>query len=247
MATADLDQLLEGRLVDKAYLQKVGGVHPQQQRRTFSDGCLVIIRVRAVGGANLDQGDARLAHDVRNAEPAADLDQLATRDDGLASLGQGRQNQQHGRGVVVGDDRVFGAGQTPQQIGDQVVARAALAPVQVVLEIRVALGCVAGRVQGRLTERRAAQIGVDDYTRRVQDGPQARLSGFAHTLLDQPRQIIQSERPAAVPRGATGLVEDVARGLQRQIARQVLEAWVAEQPIDGRQIARRHLAHGQRF
>ena len=47
--------------------------------------CGVVLEMRAVGGADLDQPAAGARHDVGDAEGAADLDQLAARDDHLAA------------------------------------------------------------------------------------------------------------------------------------------------------------------
>ena len=58
---------------------------------------------------------ARLRHHVGHAEAAADLDQLAARDDDLAPGRQRRQHDQRRRRVVVDDDRRLGAGQPAEQ------------------------------------------------------------------------------------------------------------------------------------
>ena len=64
-------------------------------------------------------------HDVGHAERAADLDQLAARDDDLAAARQRVEHEQHRGGVVVDDGRVLGAGQLAQQAAQVVVALAA--------------------------------------------------------------------------------------------------------------------------
>ena len=85
----------------------------------------VVLEMRAVGRADLDQAAAGARHDVGNAEGAADLDQLAARDDDLAAGGQRVQHQQHGGGIVVDGGRRLGAGQAAQPGRDMVVALAA--------------------------------------------------------------------------------------------------------------------------
>ena len=65
------------------------------------DGLLVVGDAGAIGGAHFAQHRARLRHHVGNAERAADLHQLAARDDDLAAFGQRIQRQQHRGGVVV--------------------------------------------------------------------------------------------------------------------------------------------------
>ena len=73
---------------------------------------------------------------VGNAEAAADLDQLAARDEHLAAPGQRGQRQQHRGGVVVDDDRRLGAGDRVSRRSACTRARTALAGRQVVLERR---------------------------------------------------------------------------------------------------------------
>ena len=65
----------------------------------------------AVGGADLAQPRAGACHDVGQAERAADLDQLAARDDRLAPVGQRVQRQHQGAGIVVDGERRLGPGQ----------------------------------------------------------------------------------------------------------------------------------------
>src|SRR5437660_1823701 len=50
--------------------------------------------------------------------------------------------------------------------------RAALAAVEIVLEIGVALGDFAHGGDGALGERRPTQVGIDDHAGRVDDAPQ---------------------------------------------------------------------------
>jgi len=67
--------------------------------------------VGTVGGADFDQFGAGAAHDFGHTEGAADLDQLAARDDHLAPLGQGVEDEQNRGGVVIDHGGVLGAGQ----------------------------------------------------------------------------------------------------------------------------------------
>ena len=87
----------------------------------------VVLEMRAVGGADLDQAAAGAGHDVGNAEGAANLDQLAARDDHLAPVRQRIQHQKHGGGVVVDGGRGLGAGEPQQPGGDVIVTLAARA------------------------------------------------------------------------------------------------------------------------
>ena len=95
---------------------------------SLADRALVVGQPRAVRRADLDQPRARLRDHVRHAEAAADLDELAARDDDLApGPGQRRRRQQHRAGAVVDRERRLGAGQLAQQRLDVRVPRAARA------------------------------------------------------------------------------------------------------------------------
>ena len=169
---AEGDQLRQADFRGEADLTEIRAVHTQEQGGSRPDGFLVVAQMRAVGGADLDQPGSAGSQDVRNAEAAADLDKLAARDDHLAVARQGHQAEQDGRGVVVDHQRVLGAGQAAQQIHRVDVARAALAGIQVVLQVAVA---AAGHLHGRLrgvAERRPAQVGVDQHPGGVDNGAQ---------------------------------------------------------------------------
>ena len=133
----------------------------------------VVAQVRAVRRADLAQPRAASQHDVGDAELAADLDQLAARDDDLAAVGQRLERQQHRGGVVVDDEGVLGAGQPAQQRLHVAVARAALLPGEVELEIGV------GRARPPSSRSRASglrsarpEVGVEHDALRVDDRAQ---------------------------------------------------------------------------
>ena len=71
----------------------VGRVDLEEQPRLGADGLSVVLEVRAVGRADLAQHGARAPHDVRDAELAADLDQLSARDDRPPSRGRGSRGR----------------------------------------------------------------------------------------------------------------------------------------------------------
>ena len=132
----------------------------------------VVGDARPVRRADLAQQRARLAHHVGNAEAAADFDQLAPGDDDLAARRQAREDQHDRGGVVVDDQRGFGAGDRRDQRFGVNGPRAARALVEVVFEIAVAARERGDPLDGRLGERRAPQVGVDDDAGRVDDGPE---------------------------------------------------------------------------
>ena len=87
--------------------------------------------MRAVGGSDFDERRAGAGHDVRHAESAADLDQLAPRDDGFASARKGVEREKNGGCIVVDDGCIFGAGQRAEKLSHVIIAFAALARRQV--------------------------------------------------------------------------------------------------------------------
>ena len=101
-------------------------MHAQQERGLGPDRLLVVRRARAVRRPDLDEPRARAREHVGDAEAVADLDQLAARDDHLASLRERREREQHRGGVVVDDERRLRAGQPPQDRGDVILPRSAL-------------------------------------------------------------------------------------------------------------------------
>ena len=69
----------------------------------LADGLGIILQVRAVGRADFDEPRPGSRHDVRQAEGAADLDQLATRDNRLPTRAEGVEDQEYGGGIVIDD------------------------------------------------------------------------------------------------------------------------------------------------
>ena len=90
------------------------------------DRALVVGSARAVRRPDLDEAGAGAREHVGDAEAVADLDELAARDDDLASLGERGEGEQHGGRVVVHDERRLGAGQLAQmqRRGDPGASRA---------------------------------------------------------------------------------------------------------------------------
>ena len=113
-------------------------MHAEQHSRLRPDRPLVVGRARAVRRPDLDEPRARAREHVGNAEAVADLDQLAARDDDLATFRERGEREQHRGRVVVDDERGLGARQAPEERREVVLARAALAALEVVLEVRVA-------------------------------------------------------------------------------------------------------------
>ncbi len=148
----------------------VGGVDLEDHAGLGTDGADVVLEVGAVGGAHLAQHRAGAAQDVRDPELAADLDQLAARDDDFLSAGQALEREQHRGGAVVDDEGGLRAGEPPQQALDVRVARAALLPGHVHLEIRVGPRHLVQPLLREGGEQRAAEVGVQHDAGRVDHG-----------------------------------------------------------------------------
>ncbi len=132
---------------------------------------LVVVHPRPVGGTDLDEPRSRPREHLGDAEAVADLDQLAAGDKHLTPFGERSQREQHGRGVVVDDERRLGAGQAPQERRAMILPRPACAVGEVVLEVRVAARDLLDAGQCRLRERRAAEVRVQDDTAGVDHAP----------------------------------------------------------------------------
>ena len=113
-------------------------MHAEQEGGSVADCALVVFEARAVRRADLDEAGPRAREHLGDAEAVADLDQLAARDDNVAPFRERGNGEQDGGGVVVDDQRGLGAGECARQRRDVVLARAARALLEVVLEVRVA-------------------------------------------------------------------------------------------------------------
>ena len=163
--------------------------------------------MRAVGGADLDEFGARSRHDIGDAEAAANLDKLAAADDDLLACGMGRQHQQHRGGVVVDHERVLGTGKRADELSGMFLARPARAGVHAVLERAVAARDLGHGLCRRLRERGTAQVGMDNDTRGVDGGTQARQRGAMRTPLDGRGQVALRARGSTGANGGALLVE----------------------------------------
>ena len=169
-------------LLDEADRAEVRRVHAQDRAgvRVARRALRVVGQARAVGRPDLDEPRAGLGDDLGDAEAAADLDELAARDDDLAPGGERRGGQQRRAGAVVDDERRLGARELAQQALDVGVARAARAAPR-----GRARGSRSPRRRGRPRRGRPAasgarpRFGVDDDAGRVEDPPQRRAQAPA--------------------------------------------------------------------
>ena len=193
--------------------------------RIGRDGALVVAQMCAVGGADLDEFGARSRHDIRDAEAAANLDELAAADDDLLACGMGRQHQQHGGRVIIDDQRILGTGKRADELRGMLLARPARAGVHTVLERAVAARDLGHGLGGRLRERGSTQIGMDNHARGVDGRTQARQRGAMRTPLDGRGQLALRARSGTgtnrgallVELGRHGSMDHRVAGLPRRL------------------------------
>ena len=210
----DPHQLGEVYLCHEAAELEVGAVHLQDGARARADGALVVSGVGTIRRAHLDQAHARLAQDLRHPEGAADLDQLAARDDHLAAARERREREQDGGGAVVEGERVLGARQQSQQLRDPGAALAPLAALEVELECAVA--------RRRPRPRRRPPLGAARSGRGWCGGPPRSRSrpeaGAAGRAPLPPRGLRLPDRPAVAPRSMAYRAAATARRAPRRSA-----------------------------
>ena len=183
MGVGNLGHFGLGHALGEAGDGVVAAVHLHQQRGARGDGFSVVFGVGAVGGAHLDQLGTGAAHDVGDAEGAANFHQLAARDDDFLARCQRVEREQHGGGVVVDHGGGFRAGQLAQQVGDEVVAVAAPAGGQVKFQIRWRGERLHHRLHGGIGQQGAAQVGVQHRAGEVEHGLQAWRKACCQVLL----------------------------------------------------------------
>ncbi len=212
---AERGQLGLGDAGGEALHRVVAGVHLHQQRAARAERLGVVAQVGAVGGADLDQLRAGPPHDVRDAERAADLDQLAARHRHLLPRRQRVEEQEHRGGVVVDGGRRLGAGQLAQQPFEVVVAVAAAAGGDVVLEVARPAHHRGHGLDRLLGEHRAAEVGVQHRAGEVEHRPQRGRRALGET---PPALALEARRVEGRGGGGAQLVEQAARRLQHAVA-----------------------------
>ena len=149
-------------------------MHAKQDGGAVADRALVVLEPRAVRRADLDEAGSGAREHLGNPEAVADLDELTARDDNVAPFRERGNGEEDGGGVVVDDQRRLCAGEVAKQRCDVVLARAARAFLEVVLEIRVPARDLLDALEGAGRERGSAEVRVDDDSGRVENTPQPR-------------------------------------------------------------------------
>ena len=173
-------------------------MHLHDQRGCRIDSASIVLEMRPVGGADLDQPRSRPRHDLRHPEGAADLDQLTARNDGCAVRGQRIEHQEHCGRIVVDDDGVLGSCQLAHEAADDVVTLAASAGCEFELERRRMAHRACSGGDGRFGQHRAAEVGVQhgagEIEHAAQPGRIGRLEPDQRRLGNAPRQRLAIKR-----------------------------------------------------
>ena len=167
-------KLCRGNLLVESLDTIVGRMDFQDHRRVGCNGASIIVQMRAIGRAHLDELGARSRHDIGYAEAAAHLDKLAAAHDDLFAARMRGKYQQHRRGVVVDNQGVLRPRERAQQTRGMFLAPSASAGCDIIFERAVAAGDIGHRLHRRGSERGTAQVGVNHNARRVDGGTQGR-------------------------------------------------------------------------
>ena len=152
------------------------------------DSSRIILRMCPVGGADLDQLGPGARHDFRQAECAADLDQLATRYNRLPPTADRVEHEQHRSGVVVHDRCVFRPRELAKMAANEGIAFAALAAAEVEFERNRVAHRGRRRRNGRIGQQSASKVRMKDCSRKIENGPDV---GASHRLRAARRRCSQ--------------------------------------------------------
>ena len=159
-------------------------MHPQNcaNRNRFTlcaQRLFIIPPVHPVSGAHFDQGRAALLHHIRHPEAAADLDQLAARDDHAGARCQRPQHEDCGKRAVIHDQGRFSAGDLAQQLLDLPAALATLPAGHIKFQRAVILSSRQHSVLRGHAQRRTPKVGMDDHPGGVDQGSVLRADDCA--------------------------------------------------------------------
>ena len=217
----DLRQLLPRYGFGKAHDAVVACMHLQKRSRLLADGGFIVAPVRLVRRADLAQRAAALRHDLRNAERAADLDELAARGDDLSPARERGQDEQHRRGVVVHGHRRLRTRQAAQKRLHVLIARAAAAVFHIVFKRRIISRRLCRGVRRALAQAGAAKVRVQRHAGRVDDRSKRRQLLFLCTCQNaRAEYACLRQRGKAAAHFVSQRVQLLAHALAQQHRRQ---------------------------
>ncbi|OQC35601.1 MAG: hypothetical protein BWX64_02387 [Acidobacteria bacterium ADurb.Bin051] len=167
-APGEAGERRRARLLDEAGDPVVRGVDLEEERGLGGQRPFVVGEPGPVRRPDLHEPGAGGGEDLGDPERAADLDELAARDDHLPPGGEGREHEHERRRVVVDDQPRLGAGQRREQGAGPGVPVAAPAAREVELEVAAGVeepGEGRGHAPG---ERRPAEVRVQEHAARVE-------------------------------------------------------------------------------
>src|SRR5579883_2384626 len=106
----------------------------EDKTRGWPYGSGIVLQMRAIGRADLDQRRPGTLHDFRQPKRTADFNKLSAGNHGLAVQRKRVQYQQHGSGIVVDDGGILRAGEFAEQSANVLIALATLSMIQVIFE-----------------------------------------------------------------------------------------------------------------
>ena len=187
--SSQFDQRGQFHAFGKADDHEIAGMDQEQGGGLLADSAGVIGEMGFIGRADLAEHGAAGGHDFRQAEAAADFDELPARHDDLASGGQGGQGEHGGAGVVVYGGCGFGADELLEQVFDGQAAMRAPASGQIHFHAGVIAGHGGHLGYGFVGQRRAPQPGVQENAGGVNDGPEQRRFAFHDSAGDSLGQV----------------------------------------------------------
>ena len=221
----------------------VAGMHGHHRPGPLADRAREVFEVGPIGGPDLDEAASGPAHDLREPERAADLDELAARDRNLAAEREGVENEQDGGRVVVHHGRRLGPGEPRDPPFDVGVSFAALARSEVELEVHGGAGGLGHCLDCHLGQLGPSEIGVQDRAGEVQNRAQGRYDGGARAVQRRfgHHALRVFRRRAAVPTAHLGseLADRPPHRFHHEfasvLARASLDLGPLEYPIDARE------------
>ena len=198
-ARASVGELGERHRRGEADDAVVARMHLQQHARRGRDRVGVVGEAGLVGGADLDQPRAALADHVGDAEAAADLDQLAARDDHLARRPAARSGPAASAAALLLTTSAASAPVSAAQQRLDIWRSASRGAPRREVELEVGSSRARPRPRRPIAsggERRAAEIGVQHDAGRVDHAAQAHRAGFGDMRVAA-RATIAAAAPAS--------------------------------------------------
>ena len=226
----------------------VGGVDLEDRRGAIDDRPAVVGDPGAVRGTDLDQLRPGGGHDVWDPELAADLDQLAARDEDGSALGERRERQHQRRRAVVDDEGALRARDGLQERLGARAPRAARTGIAIHLEVGVVPRRARHRPDRLGSQRRATEVRVEQDPGRVDHGREP-VRGLRRAP-DRLREDLVAERRLRAGLGLRAdLLEDLGDGAldQRPPERRdrASAGARAQQGVDARDLPSRVGGHGR--